>query len=84
MNDIIMKYVILKDEINFLLFPRHMNHNLFVRKEDCLSAGFIHFDDYKEKYQINISCYGESTSLGLKSREDVDSALIKSIMKYQV
>lgn len=37
----------------------------------CISAGFCSSMD------VNVDCYGESETLKLKSREDIDSNIIK-------
>jgi len=65
-----MKYVITEYK-NFAIFSKTTNHSeigieLFGKP---ISAGFCHFENGK------IKCYGESISLGLKSREE-DSDII--------
>lgn len=65
-----MKYIIFED-VNLLIFPGFMTHRevaLHYGIDRATSAGFVDID--------NRLCYGESTSLELKSRPG-DSAILK-------
>jgi len=79
-----MKYVIInnlcdfKDDIGFVIVPEFENHlelaNKLGGKRHCVGAGFIKFMDEKAR------CYGESVSLGIKSKER-DEKIINVFIK---
>lgn len=70
------KYIIVKHKDIELpvIFSALLNHNevasFSYSKDEIISAGFCQL--YKNKY----SCFGESTLLNLKSREDTDSKIL--------
>ena len=73
------KYVCTKiDKLEtILIFPDYVGHDEYVRmiskhKEEILGAGFISISDNEE----HTKCYGESISLGIKSR-GVDTMLLQ-------
>lgn len=70
-----MKYIIfIGDE--FVLFPEFQDHSSMVGNRIPISAGFCRI--YKNpNNEIDISCYGNSTSLKLQSRGEEDEEVIK-------
>ena len=70
-----MKYVVIDGYLceEIYLFPEFVVHSEFViqtlgnKREQVLGAGFIGSD---------LRCYGRSTSLGIDSRGDADTALL--------
>ena len=69
-----MKYVVIDGYLceEIYLFPEFVNHANFVQllgydSKFVLGAGFIGSD---------LRCYGRSTSLGIDSRGDADTALL--------
>jgi hypothetical protein len=60
------KYVITKDNV-IIVFPELLQHSEFKNFEP-ISAGFISFGI--KDGNPSCSCYGESISLNLKSREE--------------
>jgi hypothetical protein len=94
MND--AKYIIIKtahtkfskiDNVP-IIFPNILNHSemaeKFGGKENIVSAGFISiypsYNDQGEVEEITYVPYGESISLGIKSREE-DKKLIKYLFE---
>lgn len=67
------KYVI-TDDGTIIVFPELLQHSEF-KKFNPVSAGFISFGVNKQG-NPSCTCYGESISLGLKSREE-DTILAK-------
>lgn len=67
------KYVVLKsplaDEVPFV-FDACVSHDEFFPKGQVISAGFVQFDE------DGAHCFGESSSLGVKSRPEEDAHLI--------
>lgn len=77
-----MKYVIFQDE-SFALIPESAGHDIF-KDMHPVSAGFCFIESYRNGFddiRFRVSCYGESTSLKLKSREDEDALIIGRGMK---
>ena len=68
-----VKYIITKDN-KIIVFNEWFQHSDF-RHFEPISAGFISFGVNKDN-NPTCSCYGESISLGLKSREE-DTAIAK-------
>ena len=73
-----LKYVMLKENNEFLIFQPSLEHSEAVPNgREVRSAGFVVIVPDKEKDKgIAADCYGESTSLGIKSRPDHDSLVI--------
>ena len=72
------KYIIINNRIGEIpiIFPLFFGHNDFnFNREKIISAGFVLINE------TGISCYGESDSLGIKSRGKEDGELIKSYFK---
>ena len=61
--DVKQKYVRLKEYDSFIFFPEVIEHSKFANLNP-ISAGFCYNEDGVVK------CYGESYSLGIKSKED--------------
>lgn len=61
------KYIITKDNI-IIVFPELLQHSDF-KEFNPISAGFISFGVNKQG-NPSCTCYGESISLDLKSREE--------------
>jgi len=58
-----LKYVRLKEYDEIIIFPMVMEHSKF-KNFNPISAGFCYIQKNK------VSCFGESFSLNLKSKED--------------
>ena len=69
-----VKYVITEDE-KIIVFPELFQHSQF-RNFNPVSAGFISFGVNKMG-NPTCNCWGESISLGLKSRPETDTRLAK-------
>jgi hypothetical protein len=73
------KYIIFKDGCleDIITFSELMNHNNMARAlapESIISAGFL--EVYAgEDGQLGVACFGESTTLSLKSRGEVDARI---------
>jgi hypothetical protein len=70
------KYVIVKyDGAECpIVFSSLMHHTHMTARENCVGAGFCHVENDLYK------CYGESTSLGIKSRGEQDSDLLNRLL----
>jgi hypothetical protein len=68
------KYIVTKDDV-MIVFSDLLEHSDF-RGHNPISAGFLSIGA-TAKYEPTIQCYGESISLGIKSREEEDTALAK-------
>ena len=72
------KYVIVGGSA--IVFSPAIQHSEMVKYgQKCDRAGFVTFYTQKDKYGddiIKADCYGESVSLGIKSREAEDSAIV--------
>ena len=77
MNEV--KYVIVDGSA--IVFSAAIQHKKMVGfAEICEGAGFVSFSVTKNEDGYDIikpTCYGESISLGIKSRKDIDSMIIK-------
>lgn len=67
-----------------IIFNQIFNHSDFKDVGHIVSAGFVRITEIKEvdtmftiEYQPVVVCYGESTTLKMKSRPDVDAEVIK-------
>lgn len=58
------KYV--RKQHGFIIFPETFNHSNFGNKENVISAGFCYINTGEGLCR----CFGESVSLGIKSKED--------------
>lgn len=77
-----MKYIVVKGltkEIAFI-FPKHFNHKVFYESLQSVADNhlFVLGEVVSAGYYspINARCYGQSTSLGVMSRNDVDMGVI--------
>ena len=68
-----IKYVRLKKGDAIVLFPDSIMHNEIAKPEQVESAGFVNLTRW--------SCYGESTSLKVKSMKKIDTLYLRS--QYQ-
>lgn len=73
-----MKYIVVDDGLSDCpyIFPPHLQHFYMLScvGGEIISAGFVMFTPE------GLECYGESISLGIKSRPEVDTKLIKSLI----
>ena len=75
------KYII--DEINgFLIFPEYIQHDMAAKILTChgyeiLGAGFVDLSGGV------VTCYGESISLGIKSRGQEDAEILARKLKLE-
>lgn len=74
-----MKYIAFEGPMHqeIILFVESRKHNhvfqdLGLRKEDLLGAGFV---------SSSMNCWGKSTSLGIPSRGDEDTAILRRMLK---
>lgn len=75
-----VKYVIVNGSA--IVFSAAITHNEMVKyNQKADGAGFVRFYPEKNSYGEDVivaNCYGESFSLGVKSREEEDSILVTS------
>ena len=81
-----LKYIMF-DDGSFLIFPLMSSHAEVARGSKVSSAGFVNFvpkedKDYPGLYECEASCFGESTTLGIKSNEEQDSRIISMSLIY--
>ena len=76
----ILKYIILENQNTPILFPREPFSHFEIAKNlgDVKSAGFciIHFTERK----LKIKCFGDSSTLSIKSNPEEDREIIKKII----
>jgi hypothetical protein len=66
------KYVRLKDYDSIIIFPEVIQHREF-KHMDVVSAGFCYVDP------DSVKCFGESVSLGLKSKPEDSEIATKQV-----
>jgi hypothetical protein len=74
---------------NFVIFPSMLTHSNVARKTleangfRIVSGGFISFDTVSDSLGEGVRpyCYGESISLGLKSRPEDSDIMMKKMME---
>ena len=76
------KYIIVDFEPD--IFPAHVNHaercrQLYGTVENCKGAGFVTFDG-----EGNVACHGRSESLDVDNRGELDTTLIKIMLRIDV
>ena len=71
-----LKYV--RHHYGFVIFDEIVQHN-DIRVDDIVSAGFCSISSASE--ELSASCWGESVSLNLKSRDDDSEAMTKFLNK---
>jgi hypothetical protein len=74
-----MKYVMNEND-TFVLIPIFMPHTTLGFQ--VISAGFVNFDTYEDDCKnlcLRALCYGESTGLGVESREEDSSIITKGL-----
>lgn len=72
-----MKYVLFNNE-DYVIIPESQSHDQF-KHFNPISAGFCKMETYRNEWddiKIKVYCYGESISLGIKSRGKVDEEII--------
>lgn len=73
-----MKYIIFDDD-TAIIFANSASHKNMANKKLVKSAGFCTIETYRNSFddiRARVSCYGESTSLGIKSN-DGDNKIIE-------
>ena len=70
------KFVRLGEYNQVIIFPGTLQHSEFSNLNP-ISAGFCHV------YKNRIDCFGESISLGLKSKDDDSFMATKQVFGYQ-
>lgn len=72
------KYIVYGAPATPIVFPETLNHNevadRFARPSDVVGAGFCYIEDNK------YVCYGESYSLKIKSRGELDSKVLNFML----
>ena len=71
------KYIRLERYNEFIFFPEIIEHSQF-RNLKPISAGFCYLDNDDNI----VNCFGESVSLGLKSKEDDTKLATKQVYGY--
>jgi hypothetical protein len=76
----ILKYIILENQNTPILFPRGPFSHYEISKNlgEVKSAGFCNICFGDGKLQIN--CFGESSTLAIKSNPEEDKAIIKKFI----
>lgn len=79
-----MKYIIFEDEVGNeypVIFGDTINHKDMAKKIELkvISAGAMRFDDCLSE-DFKIYCYGESQTLGIRGRGEIDTQIIKRFM----
>ncbi len=77
-----MKYIIFENE-DFIIFPDTMNHKDVCINSKPIAAGFCQIRHYLNQWddlRYEVSCWGESTTLGLKSRTE-DEIIMSNTLK---
>lgn len=76
------KYIVIDTGLNdeMIIFSFTLNHNDVARNFDgkVISAGFIQFSS--ENDEVVASCYGESVSLGIKSKPETDNIIAAQLL----
>ena len=68
-----LKYIIIKDRFEVpIIFSALLNHKTVAGNLNVISAGFCTIESNNQ-----VSCYGESVSLNIKSRKE-DSSIIEN------
>lgn len=71
-----MKYVIV-DRVLPVIFSQGIEHDRMKHLGKIESAGFCDISpDPDDKYEVKVSCYGDSFSLGIKSNPEKDAQII--------
>lgn len=68
------KYVIVNGSA--IVFSAAIKHSEIASKEDVQGAGFVTFYSTDPDGEVKASAHGESFSLGVKSRGQIDSDII--------
>jgi len=74
----VLKYIVITED-NPVVFDPIIPHNSFTNVGHITSAGFCRVFYDRETKRIKYHCYGESTSLKIKSQES-DSALLTKVL----
>ena len=77
-----MKYIVFQDN-SAIIFADSMNHNYMANGRPVKSAGFCQIETYRNKFddiRAKISCFGESTTLGVKADPN-DNQILESIWR---
>lgn len=75
----ILKYIITESKIP-LLFSSNMPHNEVLTK--AISAGFVVVNYDVTLYQFHVKCFGESSSLGVRSQKEDELVIEKFLNTY--
>ena len=71
------KYIILKEHNTPIIFEDVLSHQQMARGKEVSSAGFVQiFADAEDKGTVGVTCFGESTSLKVKSDPENDEMSI--------
>jgi len=76
-----MKYI-LWDDIQFIIFPESLEHSVAcpVHKDKVTSAGFCNVVCGHSLFSVEVKAYGDSRSLGIESRPELDSRIMTSAL----
>ena len=77
-----MKYIVFQDG-SAIIFADSMNHNYMANEKPVKSAGFCQIETYRNQFDdihAKISCFGESTTLGVKSDPN-DAQILESLWR---
>ena len=77
-----MKYIVFQDESS-ILFSESQSHLCMAGWKPVKSAGFCLIETYRNDFddiRARVSCYGESTTLGVKSNPE-DSKILEGLWR---
>ena len=77
-----MKYIVFQDG-SAIIFADSMNHNYMANEKPVKSAGFCQIETYRNQFddiRAKISCFGESTTLGVKADPN-DAQILESLWR---
>lgn len=77
----ILKYIITKDH-EPILFSKNILHNDICK--NAIRAGFLIIFINKNQFKCRVSCFGESTTLQLKSDKTKDRLIIETFLNSEI
>ena len=80
-----MKYIVFQDE-SAIVFSDSLSHKEVAGNKPVQSAGYCVVETYRDKYddiRAKVSCYGDSTSLGVGSLES-DNDTVARMFRFGI
>lgn len=80
----ICKYIILKEKNTLILFPKStMTHEQIAKNlGEVISAGFCFINATNKN--IKVTCFGNSSSLKIKSNPSFDKKVIEELLNFKL